>query len=244
MILFHPSSVGHLMGEPKSIDPAFLQDKELAALYRKKNKTDDDKAILAPYWERTLSEGAKSYLKQMAREHLFGYRRIVTKNELQKGIICEPDSIALYNTVHFTRYQKNTERRVNDWLTGECDIYAPGVETIDTKSVWSLDSFPLLPEDAHDPMYDWQGVAYMILWPDVQRHRVAFCAVDTPDDLIKWMSDDERAAHKVSHIDPAMRVTVITYQRDHEKEHRLMVKMGVAREYLLDLIERFKSERA
>lgn len=244
MILFHPSSIGNLMGAPKSIDPTFLQDKELAALYRKKVKTDEDKAILEPYWERTLSEGAKTYCKMLASQELFGYRRIVTTKVLEKGIEVENDSIALYNRVHFTRHEKNTVRRSNDWLTGECDIYVPGECTKDIKSSWSLDTFPLLAEDCHDSGYEWQGVAYGILWPDAKYHELAYCMVDTPEELIKWLSDDERAVHRVSHIDPAHRVTRLVYHKDHEKAHKLEVKARVAQQYIADIMDRFKAEHS
>lgn len=244
MIRFHPSSIGNLMGAPKSLDPVFLQDKELAALYRKKVKTDEDKAILEPYWERTLSEGAKTYCKLLASQELFGYRKIVTTKVLEKGIAVENDSIELYNRVHFTRHEKNTVRRSNDWLTGECDIYVPGECTKDIKSSWSLDTFPLLSEDCHDSGYEWQGVAYGILWPDTEYHELAYCMVDTPDDLLKWETEDAKAAHKVSHIDPAHRVTRIIYQKDPEKARKLEVKARVAQQYLADLIERFKAEHS
>lgn len=244
MIRFHPSSIGNLMGAPKSLDPVFLQDKELAALYRKKVKTDEDKAILEPYWEKTLSEGAKTYLKALASQELFGYRKIVTTKVLEKGIEVENDSIQLYNLVHFKRHEKNTVRRANDWLTGECDIYVPGECTKDIKSSWSLDTFPLLSEDCHDSGYEWQGVAYGILWPDTNYHELAYCMVDTPDDLLKWETEDAKAAHKVSHIDPAHRVTRIIYQKDPEKARKLEVKARVAQQYLADLIERFKAEHS
>lgn len=242
--LFHPSSIGNLMGAPKSIDPEFLKDKELAALYRKKSKTDEDQAVLAPYWERTLSEGAKTYLKGLARQHLFEYRQIVDTKVLRKGIEVEHETIALYNRVYFTRHEKNTERRANDWLTGECDIYVPGVCTKDAKSAWSIDTFPLLGEDCHDSMYEWQGVAYGILWPDTQYHEVFHGLVDTPEELIKYLTDDERAAHRVSHIDPAHRITRIIYPKDADKARRLEVKARVAQKYLSDLIERFKEEHS
>lgn len=239
---FHPSSIGSLMGAPKSIDPEFLKDKDLAALYRKKSKTDEDKAILAPYWERTLSEGARTYIKLLVSQQLFEYRKIVSTKVLEKGLMVEQASIELYNLVHFTRHEKNTVRRANDWLTGECDIYVPGVCTKDVKSSWSLDTFPLLSEDCHDSGYEWQGVAYNILWPDAQYHELAYCMVDTPDDLIKWLTDDEKAAHKVSHIDPACRVTRIIYRKDPEKARLLEVKARVAQQYAIDLIARFKDE--
>lgn len=244
MIRFHPSSIGCLMGAPKSIDPEFLKDKELDALYRKKSKTDADKIALEPYWERTLSEGAKTYCKMIASQEIFEYRKIVTTKALEKGLAVEQDTIDLYNSVFFTRHTKNTERRTNDWLTGECDIYVPSECTKDVKSSWSLDTFPLLPEDCDDSGYQWQGIAYGILWPDAKYHELFYGMVDTPDELIKWMSDDEKAAHKVSHIDPAQRITRIIYPKDPEKERVLEIKARVAQKYIASIIERFNQEHS
>lgn len=242
-IRFHPSSIGCLMGAPKSIDPEFLKDADLATLYRKKSKTEADQAALAPYWERTLSEGAKSYCKLLASQQIFGYRKMVTTKVLEKGLTVEQDTIDLYNSVLFTRHVKNTERRMNDFLTGECDIYVPGECTKDVKSSWSLDTFPLLPEDCHESIYEWQGVAYGILWPDTQYHELAYGMVDTPDELIKWITDDERAAHKVSHIDPVMRITRLIYKKDPEKARLLEVKARVAQKYIESIIARFMADR-
>lgn len=239
MIRFHPSSIGCLMGAPKSLDPEFLKDAAIAALYRKKSKTDDEKTFLEPFWERTLSEGAKTYCKLLASQEIFGYRKIVTTKVLEKGLMVEQDTIDLYNRVCFTRHEKNTVRRTNDWLTGECDLYVPSECTIDIKSSWSLDTFPLLSEDCHESGYEWQGVAYGILWPDTEYHELAYGMVDTPDELIKWLSDDELAAHKVSHIDPALRITRLVYRKDPEKARLLEVKARVAQKYIESLIRRF-----
>lgn len=230
------------MGAPKSIDPALLNTPALQAIAKKKTKTDEDKAILAPLWERTLSEGAKTYCKLLASQEIFGYRKIVSTKVLEKGLMVEQDTIDLYNLVFFTRHEKNTVRRTNDWLTGECDIYVPGECTKDVKSSWSLDTFPLLAGDCHESGYEWQGVAYGILWPDTKYHELAYGMVDTPDDLIKWLTDDERAAHKVSHIDPAMRITRLIYQKDAEKARLLEVKARVAQKYIADLIARFMTD--
>lgn len=242
MIRFHPSSIGCLMGAPKSLGAEFLADPDIATIYRKTKKTDEDKAILAPLWERTLSEGAKTYCKLLASQQIFGYRKMVTTKVLEKGLMVEQDTIDLYNTVFFTRHEKNTVRRMNDWLTGECDIYVPGECTKDVKSSWSLDTFPLLSEDCHESGYEWQGVAYGILWPDTQYHELAYGMVDTPDDLIKWLSDDERAAHKVAHIDPALRITRLVYRKDPEKARLLEVKARVAQKYVEGLITQFMRE--
>lgn len=239
MIRFHPSSVASLMGDAKSIDPALLVDKELLAISKKKVKDDSDKAILAPLWDQTLSAGAKNYLKGIARHFLYGYSPVITTKEMAKGNQCEQDSINLYNAVNFTRHTKNTERRTNDYLTGECDIYVPAKRTKDIKSCWSLESFPLLSEDCHDLTYEWQGRAYGILWPDVEGHEVAFCMVPTPEELIKWEQPD---IHQVGHIDPAMRVSTIYYPRDLALDRKLEVKCKVAQKYLGQVVARFNAE--
>ncbi len=41
---------------------------------------------------------------------------------INKGNLQENDSIALFNSVMFSNYSKNTERLNNEWLTGEADI--------------------------------------------------------------------------------------------------------------------------
>lgn len=239
MIRFHPSSLACLMGDAKSIDPLLLADDELRALSKKKVKTDDDKARLEPLWDATLSAGAKTYLKALASEFLFSYSAVFTSRETDKGQSCEQSSIDLYNAVTFGRHVKNTERRINDYLTGECDIYVPAVRTIDIKTAWSLKSFPLLSEDCHDMTYEWQGRAYMLLW-DVPEHEVAFCMVSTPDDIKpNWEPDD---IHKVDHHAPATRVTRIVYKRDPVLEQKMIAKCVVAQQYLKRIVAQFNAE--
>lgn len=241
MLRFHPSSLACIMGDAKSLDLSLLgDDKDLLAIAKKRVKTDDDKAVLEPYWDKTLSAGAKTFLKGLVSEFLFSYSSVFTSRETDKGTAVEQSSIDLYNGVFFTRHVKNTERRVSDLLTGECDIYVPGKRTIDVKSSWSLKSFPLLSEDCHDITYMWQGVAYMHLW-DVPEHEVAFCMVDTPDDIKPEWEPEEM--HKVAHrIAPAARVTRITYRRDPVLEQKMLTKCTVAQAYLNQVVARFNSE--
>ena len=128
-------------------------------------------------------------------------------------------------------------------MTGECDIYVPGVKTIDTKCSWDLSTFPAFPEDAHDPLYEWQGRAYALLW-DVPEHEVVHVMLDTPEDLLpKWEREDERvlALHRVGHIDPDLRVTSVTYARCPILEAKLERKCRTAQAYLADLVEQIKA---
>lgn len=236
---FHPHSLHRLMGDAKSIDPALLTTPELVAMSKKKVKTDEDKAILAPLHAQSLSAGAKTYLKEFASEFLFGYHKVVETRVLDKGIQCEQQVIDLYNAVHFTRHVKNTERLMDEYLTGEPDIIAPGKRTIDTKTCWDVSTFPLLSEDCHDTAYEWQGRGYMRL-ANVPEHQVAFGLVDTPDALIPaW---EQAELHQVSHHAPNKRITTITYQRDQALEDLIVTKCKAGRAYLERVIAQFGRE--
>lgn len=232
-ILFRPHMVGALMTCPVSMDMNLLNAAE-QAIYRKKNRSDEEKLMVEEFWDRGLSKGAKTELTNIAKGVLYGFKKEVSSKEMDKGILCEQDSIDLYNRVNFTRYTKNTERITNDILSGEPDIWVPKVKTIDTKTSWSLDTFPVLSADCHDAMYEWQGRAYMLL-ADVLEHEVAFCMVSTPDDLIpRW---EQVELHKVSHIDPALRITRIIYKRDVAKENKLIRKCRDAQKYIKEVTD-------
>ena len=185
-----------------------------------------------------LSKGAKTVLEKMAKEFVYGYNEVVSGKYLDKGIIVENQSIALYNSVFFTDYEKNTERRTNDWITGECDIYVPGEKIIDIKSSWSLPTFPATAAAGLDKGYEWQGRAYLMLW-DVPVFEIAYCMVNTPDELIKY---EQEELHFVDHIDEALRVTIVRYERDLALEEKIKVKVDAARLYLQNVVDQIKKQ--
>lgn len=185
-----------------------------------------------------LSKGAKTVLEKMAKEFVYGYNEVITGKYMDKGLIVEDQSIALYNSVFFTDYRKNTERRTNDWITGECDIYVPNTKIIDIKSSWALPTFPATAAAGLDKGYEWQGRAYMMLW-NVDLFEIAYCMVSTPDELIKYEQED---LHYVDHIDEALRVTVVPYERDKALEEKIKFKVEAARKYLAELVEEIKEQ--
>lgn len=214
------------MSDARTIDPELLTE-ELAVISRKTKKTDEDKALLAPLLEQTLSAGAKTYLEELAAEFVYGYEKKVSSKYLEKGIAVEDDSIALYGTVTFTEMSKNTERRTNEWITGECDLLYPSKIT-DIKSSWSMDTFPKVSDQGRDADYEWQGRGYMMLW-DKPAFEIAYCLVNTPEELIGYEDPD---LHYVDHINPALRVTTVAYTRDMALEERIKVKVASARRYI------------
>lgn len=180
-----------------------------------------------------LSVGAKTYIRKLAREDIFGVQEFISSRPMEKGTRCEGEGVLLYNAVFGTAHVKNTERRTDEYLTGECDI--AGDPVIDIKLPWSVSSFPICELDAKDSAYEWQGRGYMRLW-DATSFRVAYCMVDTPEDLIGY---ERPELHRVSHIDDRLRVTVWDFARDMEKEALIVAKVKAAREYYAQVIADF-----
>lgn len=185
--------------------------------------------------DEPLSKGAKTYLEVMAKEVVYSYRKTISGKEMEKGILVEDESIALYNEVFFTKHKKNAVRKNNEWITGECDIDA-GNLIIDIKSSWSIPTFPATTATAlaccKERGYDWQMRAYMMLW-NADAAEVAFCLVNTPDELI---GHEDAELHYVDQINPALRVTVARFERDMLLEDKIKFKVDAARKYLKELV--------
>ena len=208
MIRFRCSSIGKLMTAPKS------------------------KA------EGPLSVGAKTYIRQLAAQEILGIDFEVSSKAMEKGIVCEQESINLLNSVRGLSLVKNTERKTNDYLTGECDLFdASKKRGHDIKTSWSAATFPILSIDCEDKLYEWQMRGYMMLW-DADEWEVNYCLVDTPENLIGF---EPMQMHVVSHIPDHMRLTTWTIQRDKEKEAEIIEKVRAAREYYAQVIQEFNA---
>lgn len=210
-ILFRASSVARLMTEPKT-------------------KSDG-----------LLSVGAKTYIEELAAQEIFGVDFVVSSKAMEKGIECEGDSIALLNKARGLSLIKNTERKSNEFITGECDLFdEQSRRGHDIKTSWSIATFPLNEKNAIDKTYEWQVRCYMALW-NAEEWEVNYCLVDTPDRLIGFEKMD---LHVVSHLPEWMRVTTWTVKRDLEKEAAIFEKVKHAREYFKQVIAEFDQTHA
>lgn len=185
---------------------------------------------------QTLSVGAKSYIEGLAKSHVYGITREFATKETLKGQIVEPDSLALLNEVLFTSFTKNTQHFENDWIMGTPDIIGPD-RVHDLKSSWSISSFPANFRNAYDSGYEWQVRGYMML-TDRDASEIDYCLVDTPDELIGF---EDEAVHKVSHIDPLLRVTRVPYERDRNLEEFIKFQAEEAQKYFKQAVEEIYS---
>lgn len=205
-ILFRCSSLGHLMTEPRT-------------------KAEGD-----------LSMGARTYLRQLVKQEIYGVEFEVSGKEIEKGLTVENEAIALLNKVRGLSLAKNTERRTNAWITGECDLYDERRRRgHDIKAPWSLKTFPAWTVDAIEQLYEWQMRGYMMLW-DADEWEVNYVMVNTPHELIRGEPMDQ---HLVDHIPPHHRVTTWVIERDYQKESLIRHRCEAARWYYEQLIREF-----
>jgi hypothetical protein len=208
-IKFRCSSIGKLMTEPKT------------------------KA------EGILSVGAKTYIRELAQQEILGVEFEFSSKETAKGIQLEGEAIELLNRVRGLNLAKNTERKTNDWITGECDLFdAPRNRGHDLKVSWSAKTFPGWEVDCADKLYEWQMRGYMWLW-DASEWEVNYALLDTPDALIGF---EPLALHVVSHLPEHLRLTSWQIKRDKALEELMAARIEAARTYHQRVIEGFAEE--
>lgn len=183
-----------------------------------------------------LSVGAKTYVRRLAAEAIYGVDFEVSSKYIEKGNLVEGDSIALLNRVRGLALKKNAERRNDGFLTGECDLFdPPRRHGHDLKSAWSFATFPIAEIDCIDSDYEWQARGYLKLW-DADSWSIDYALVNTPEHLIGY---EPPTMHFVDHIPEHMRLTTWTITRDLDKEALMVEKIKHARAYYAEVIADF-----
>jgi hypothetical protein len=186
--------------------------------------------------EGPLSVGAKTCIRELAAQEIFGVEFEISSKPIEKGLAVESESIALLNRVRGLSLEKNSVRLKRDGLSGECDLFDDaGVRGHDLKSSWSVSTFPICTIDCEDRAYEWQMRGYMALW-DANEWEVNYALVDTPEHLIAW---EPMQLHIVSHIPEHLRLTTWLVKRDADKEAAIFEKIKHARTYYDEVIAEF-----
>lgn len=190
--------------------------------------------------EGPLSVGAKTAIREIAAQDIFGVDFEIGDKKIEKGHRVEAEAIELVNRVRGTALAKNTERLSNDWITGECDVFDAARRVGgDIKAAWSLQTFPISREDIADAqrkLYEWQFRGYMWLW-DAEVWHGHYCMVDTPEDLVGY---EPVHLHIVKHIPEHLRLTSWTVTRDRALEAAMAEKVKHARSYYAEVIAEFE----
>lgn len=140
-----------------------------------------------------LSQGSISYCHEWIKENIYGRSNYVETKYTNKGIDTEEEALnVLVRALKLGMVYKNTERRTDEFKTGEIDFLHDDV-IYDNKSSFSFQTFPMF-EKKLDRVYEDQQKGYLDLW-DKKLAKVCYTLVDTPIDIlrseIKWFRDDD-----------------------------------------------------
>ncbi len=116
-------------------------------------------------------------------EKRWGRYEEISSKQTEKGDLCEDQIIEILGFADNKPYIKNTERKTNEWITGEADIVDELI-IIDSKASWSAISYlkRLIENPDSDHILQLQG--YMMLW-EKPKARVSYVLVDCPYSIIQ-----------------------------------------------------------
>lgn len=187
-----------------------------------------------------ISDTAKNAVREIAKFDLFGYQSFDGNKYTEKGNQLEDQAIKLSGFTRGLVLKKNTERRENAFITGECDIYVPSRKLIiDTKCSWDIGTHPFFQDEAEEKAkkagYDYQMQGYMWLW-DCEEAQIDFVLFPTPLDLISSYDNSEKLIDLVEQIPQAKRITTVTIKRDEEVISKIQERFTAAQSYYQQII--------
>lgn len=184
-----------------------------------------------------LPDGAKTKLDKIISQKLMNWCDVEFDFfTTEKGKRCENDSIELYNEFTDEFYIKNVDRITIGNLTGECDILDKEKDlVIDIKTSYSKATHPIVLRMSK--LYEWQLRAYMHLY-DVNSAELAYCLVNTPDDLIA--KKDPIDWHIVDDVSQHLRVRTLRIERCQIKEDQMLKRIELSMNYVNEYLRNEK----
>lgn len=182
------------------------QQKTLKELENKEKLTDKQTETLNDLRikskQNELSEGAKTYCKRWVKQKLYNRYLPLDNKYVTKGLEVEEEAFTLLALeLKLGMVFKNEERKTNDYMSGECDLYHNGI-IYDNKASWSLETFPMF-EDKPDTTYYWQGQGYMELW-GADLFKLCYTLIDCPLHILerelKWIENENDKQIKASNL--------------------------------------------
>ena len=197
----------------------------------------------------TLSADAKSTIRKIVKEDLYGFRSFTGNQYTVKGNLLEDVAIEMSGKMRFRKLTKHVGRVSNDLITGECDVLDLERKLIiDTKCTWDIGSHPFFVDEAMEKVkkagYDIQMQAYMWLY-ECEVADVDFWLFPTPVELTKDWDDREQLIDMVEAIDIRERLTTVVIERDESIIQKIKDKIPHCQEYYAKLMaERSKGVKA
>ena len=186
-----------------------------------------------------ISDTAKSAIRDIVKEDLYGFRSFTGNQYTQKGNLLEDLAIEMSGKMRLRNYQKHVGRVENELITGECDVLdLKNKLIIDTKCTWDIGTHPFFADEAMEKVkkagYDVQMQAYMWLYGcDVAN--IDFWLFPCPPELLNGQDDIDQLVHLVEKIDIRERKTTVTIERDEAVIQKIKDKVPHCQEYYAKL---------
>ena len=186
-----------------------------------------------------ISDTAKSAIRDIVKEDLYGFRSFTGNQYTQKGNLLEDLAIEMSGKMRLRNYQKHVGRVENELITGECDVLdLKNKLIIDTKCTWDIGTHPFFADEAMEKVkkagYDVQMQAYMWLYGcDVAN--IDFWLFPCPPELLNGWDDIDQLVHLVEKIDIRERKTTVVIERDESIIQKIKDKVPHCQEYYAKL---------
>ena len=186
-----------------------------------------------------ISDTAKSAIRDIVKEDLYGFRSFTGNQYTQKGNLLEDLAIEMSGKMRLRNYQKHVGRVENELITGECDVLDLERKLIiDTKCTWDIGTHPFFADEAMEKVkkagYDVQMQAYMWLYGcDVAN--IDFWLFPCPPELLNGWDDIDQLVHLVEKIDIRERKTTVVIERDEAIIQKIKDKVPHCQEYYAKL---------
>ncbi len=186
-----------------------------------------------------ISDTAKTAIRDIVKEDLYGFRSFTGNQYTQKGNLLEDLAIEMSGKMRLRNYQKHVGRVENELITGECDVLdLKNKLIIDTKCTWDIGTHPFFADEAMEKVkkagYDVQMQAYMWLY-DCDVANIDFWLFPCPPELLKDWDDIDQLVHLVEKIDIRERKTTVVIERDEAIIQKIKDKVPHCQEYYAKL---------
>ena len=194
-----------------------------------------------------ISDTAKSAIRDIVKEDLYGFRSFMGNQYTQKGNLLEDLAIEMSGKMRYRNYQKHVGRVENELITGECDVLDLERKLIiDTKVTWDIGTHPFFQDEAMEKAkkagYDVQMQAYMWLY-DCDVANIDFWLFPCPPELLNGWDDIDQLVHLVEKIDIRERKTTVVIERDEAIIQKIKDKIPHCQEYYAKLFAERSKER-
>lgn len=208
---------------------------------------------------------AKAEIQKALVFNQFGTKDDVSSKQIEKGIVCEKESIKLAKDVFDwldLDVDKPKIRQSNDYIAGEPDVLTNSL-LADVKSSWNGSTFfPIyFSEELKNKDYYYQMMSYLWL-TDMPECELVYCLTNTPTHMIENMVQRETYSamslpanfdkdmqeiedeiyqkvtkqHQFDHIPKKNRVKRFIIKRDQEVIDKMIERIEICRNYYDQLL--------